>query len=384
MRVGLSGFFLDKPMTGSGQYTLNLARELVHQVELTIFCPSEEAANVAKGLVGDRAVVVQVFPPTGGNPGKLWYEQIGLPWAGRRTSLDVLHVPYFGPPFFKPCPTVVTIHDLIMMALPQHRGSALVRLYTALAAASAKRAELTIADSWHTRGDVVRLLRIPEEKVRVIPLAVQGGGKPPSCEAVRARYRLPEKYVFYIGGLDWRKNVPTLMAAFSRLDGEWHLVIAGEPYRGGGRLFPNLAALAQKMGLEERVRFLGLVPEEDKPALYSLASLFVFPSRYEGFGLTPLEAMAWGTPVICSNATSLPEVTGNAALLFEPEDTEGLARLMQEVLSSPPKLRELSEKGLARAREFSWSKTLSLTLEAYRAAPKTALVSEPGATKGRA
>ena len=384
MRVGLSGFFLDKPMTGSGQYTTNLARELAQQVDLVIFCPSEAAFRVAQDLLRDRAATIKTFPAMGGDLGKLWYEQFGLPWACRRAGVDVLHVPYFGSPFVKPCPTVVTIHDLIMMAVPEHRGSALVRLYTALAASSAKRAEVIVADSRHTQADIGRLLGILEEKVLVIPLAAELGDKPTDNDGVKARYRLPEKYVFYIGGLDWRKNIPTLMGAFTRLKGNWHLVIAGEPYRGQGTLFPNLVALAEQLDIEERVHFLGRVPEEDKSALYSLASLFVFPSRYEGFGLTPLEAMACGTPVICSNATSLPEVAGDAALLFDPGDKEGLAALIQEVLSNPSRAQELRERGFVRAREFSWRKTVSLTAEAYRAASKTVRIPEPGATEERA
>lgn len=305
---------------------------------------------------------------------KLWFEQISFPRACQREEVDVAHVPYFAPPLRPTSPTVVTIHDLIPLILPAYRGSLLVQLYTRLVSAAARRAEAIIADSECSKRDIVRLLGMPPERVHVIYLAGDERFRPVEdvthLEAIRRKYSLPERYVLYLGGFDQRKNLATLLQAFAHLrkalGDKYQLAIAGELPAQDTPFFPHPRRLAWEVGLEKGVIFIGWVSEEDKPALYSAATLFVFPSLYEGFGLPVLEAMACGTPVIASNAASLTEVVGDGGLLVEPQDVDALAEAMIAVLTDSRLRASLRQRGLEQARRFSWERTARETLGVYR------------------
>jgi glycosyltransferase involved in cell wall biosynthesis len=185
-------------------------------------------------------------------------------------------------------------------------------------------------------------------------------------DAVRQKYGLAERYTLYLGGLDKRKNVPALLRAFAALgDVDWQLAISGRLRRDNPSLFPDLPALAVELGIERRVRFLGFAPDEDKPALMRGATLFAFPSLYEGFGMDPLEALACGTPVVCSNRSSLPELMGDAALLVDPDDSAALAAAIRRVLIDAELRVDLAARGPAQAGKFTWTKTSKETCEAY-------------------
>jgi glycosyltransferase involved in cell wall biosynthesis len=248
----------------------------------------------------------------------------------------------------------------------------LVRLYTLLVAIAAKRADMVLTDSQASKWDIVHLLDIPSERVRVIYLAADDIYQPVldnhRLTAIRQKYGLPESYLLYLGGFDQRKNVLTLLKAFALLvkDPRAFLGIAGRLPQKGSDFFPDPRPIVQELGIEERVVFTGWVPEEDKPALYRGARALVFPSLYEGFGLPPLEALACGTPVIASNRGSLPEIVGDGGLLLEPDDVEGLAAAMQKLLNDDTLREDLREKGLAHAAKFSWEKTARETLAVYR------------------
>ena len=305
---------------------------------------------------------------------KLWFEQVSFPLACRR--FDLAHVPYFGSPLFPTTPTVVTIHDLIPLILPAYRGSLLVRAYTRLVAAAARRADAVIADSQASKRDIVRLLGMPSHRVHVVYLAASEHFRPVKdaalLEAVRRKYGLPDRYILYLGGFDCRKNVATLIQAFAHLPicrpADLKLVIAGRLPERDTPFFPNPRRLAEELGLEERVVFTGWVAEEDKPALYSGAMAFVFPSLYEGFGLPVLEAMACGALVLASDRASLPEVVGEGGLLVDPTDVDGLAAAMERLLTDEGLRAELRERALAQAAKFSWEKTARETLAVYRKA----------------
>jgi len=377
--LGLSGAFLDQPMVGSGQYVRNLLRELlkIHRGRLTVFCPTRSSYVAADELLAGAGRDVEggrIFVPSllGGALGKVWFELFGLPGAAGKARCDVLHVPYLGPPLGASSPVVVTVHDLIPVVVPAHRGSLLTQAYTGLACAGVRRARLIIADSAYSKRDILDYLKIPPERIRVIHLAAESRYQPVADESelerVRQRYDLNAPFVFYVGGLERRKNVPALIDAFAEAPPPWRLVIAGEPYRGRGRLFSDLVAEAREAGIAERVRFLGRVPVEDLPALHSLAGLFVYPSLYEGFGLGPLEAMACGAPVLCSNRTSLPEVVGDAAALFDPGDPDDLPDQLVHLLKDEAARRQMARQCLARARSFSWRRTARETYAVYREA----------------
>lgn len=373
--VSLNGHFLALPFTGSGQYTFQLIRAL-----------RTVAPDVLPLVSADRPpapgidVAVQLYPPRLGrlspNLAKVWWEQVGWPRCARQQAAWLLHVPYFAPPLVAPAPVIATIHDLIQLVYPAYAGSLAVRLYNRLVAQGARRCAAILADSEASRQDILRLLHVPPERVRVVYLAAGPRFRPcagrQALAAIRTKYGLPDRYVLYIGGLDVRKNVPALLRAYARLpqtlrrEQRLCLAIVGRPRSDDPVRFPPLEPEIARLGIGSEVRLLGWVPEEDKPLLYAAAALFAFPSLYEGFGLDPLEALACGTPVVCSNRTSLPEVVGDAGLLIDPADEYAFAAAIEQVLTSPTLAAELRDRGPRRAASFSWERTAREVAETYR------------------
>lgn len=376
MRVALNGLFVGMSV-GTGRYTDELVRgsarlETAGQaLDWDLLLPAgASTSSIVPRPRGARCRTLAA-PPTvrGENLHKLWFEQRAVPAAAAEAEL--LHYPYFAAPLRSPCRLVVTIHDLIPLMLPEYRGSAAVRMYMQLQVVACRRAALILTDSNASRHDIVRTLTVPRQRVRVIPLGVDGSWRPVSPEetaAVRARHRLPERYIVYMGGLDARKNVERLVLAYARARASRGLTeplaIAGNPDRGS--LYPPLRPLVERLGIEKHVRFLGMVPNADMPALYTGCTLAAYPSRYEGFGLPVLEAMACGAPVACSNASSIPEVAGDDALTFDPDDEEACTEALVRLASDESLRQELRERGRARAATFTWQKTASATLQAYR------------------
>ncbi len=359
-RVGINALFLDRPGTGSGQYTRHLLDSLAKvdpTNEYLLFSP-DPISNTQYPL---------------SNTAKLWFEQVAFPLACRRSDLDLAHVPYFASPLFPTAPTVVTVHDLIPLILPAYRGSLLVRVYTRLVAAAARKADAIVTVSCASKRDIVRRLRVPPEQIHVTYEAAGEAFRPVGDEAqlaaIRQKYALPERYLLYLGGFDRRKNVSTLLRAFAllvRKQQRVRLVIAGKLPGRDSCMFPDPRRLVRELGLEENVFFSGWVAEEDKPAVLSGAEAFVFPSLYEGFGLPPLEAMACGTPVIASDRSSLPEVVGEGGILLDPADVEALAEAMDMLLADDALRAELRQRALAQAAKFSWRRTALETLAVYR------------------
>jgi len=354
MRVLINGWFWERPDVGSGQYTRQLVGHL-------------------RRLAPEHEFILAPPPPLQSNLGKVWFEQVSFPRLCRQQKADVAHIPYWGPALRSPVPIVVTIHDLIPLLLTDYRGSVWVRLYNGLVSASARGASAIITDSEASRRDIVAHLSLPEERIYAIPLAVGERYQPRVGalvdQAVRRKYELPDQYVLYLGGFDRRKNVSTLLLAYTYVAqavGEMYpLVLAGKLPEADSRLFPDPRPYSKQLGLEEVVRFIGPVEEDDKPALYRGAACFVYPSRYEGFGLPPLEAMACGTPVVAAEATSLPEVVGAAGFLVDPDDAVKMAGAILGVLIQPELAQVLRQKGLEQAARFSWDRTAQATLGVY-------------------
>jgi glycosyltransferase involved in cell wall biosynthesis len=379
MRLGINGFFWTQETTGTGQYTRQLLAELLRHTD-TLRClvvrPKAEESRHLGGISPSALQERFIGPPIplGPDLSKVWFEQISFPRTCLAEDVQVAHVPYFGPPYFTASSTVATIHDLIPLVLPGYRGSALVRLYTRLAASGARRLAAIITDSESSRQDILRLLRVSPDAVHVIYLGVDSMFKPvtdePELEEVRVKYGLPRDYILYLGGFDRRKNLATLFAAYASLGAaltaRFPLVVAGRLPGADSEFRPDPRALAERVGLEDRVIFTGWVPEVEKPGLYSGATLFVFPSLYEGFGLPVLEAMSCGTAVVSSAATSLAEIAADAALLVNPKDVGVLAGAMADLLKDGSKRDELAGRGLERAQLFSWDKTISGTIDVYR------------------
>jgi len=376
MRVAINGWFWDQPSTGSGQTVRHLLPALVEhdpKLEIAVLVPEWVASDQSTGPLPGRVTLVPV-PCRPGNLGKFWFEQNTFPRMCRRLGVDLAHVPYFASPLSPTVPTVVTIHDLIPRVLPQYRGSVLVRLYTALVASAASRARLILADSEASKRDILAHLKVHDSRVRVVYLASAPYYRPiddADClETIRHQYDLPETFVLWLSGFDVRKNARALLHAFtwvySALGDDYPLVMVGKLPGVDTSFFPDPRRIAADLGVSHAVRFPGWVEEADKPALYSAATVFVFPSRYEGFGLPILEAMSCGTPVVTSNAASLPELAGAAAFQVHPDDSRNLGAAIISLCVQEDLHAEMREKGLAQAARFTWEKTARETLAAYQ------------------
>lgn len=305
------------------------------------------------------------------NLDKVWFEQVAFPRACRHWGADVAHVPYWGSPSRPAVPTAVTIHDLIPLLLPAYRGGAMVRLYTRLVSASARRAAIVLTDSLASKRDIEDQLALLPEKVRCVYLAAGEHLSPepsPDDEDIRRHYDLPNRYVLYLAGHDVRKNVAALVEAFAIVaqahDGVT-LVIGGKPPQKDHPLFFDPRPLATVLEIEQDVQFIGYVDEAHKPALLRGAACAVFPSRYEGFGLPVLEALACGTPMVASNSSSLPELLGDAGFAIDPDDVNALAGAILACLVDEPLAAELRRRGPEQAAQFSWKQTAQQTLAAY-------------------
>jgi len=359
MRIVFNGTFWNQPNTGSGQY-LHALHHALRELDA-----SNEYALIEPTAIAGRSSLVE-------NLNKVWFEQIAFPRACRARRADLAHVPYFGSAFFPRARTIVTIHDLIPMVLPLYRGSPLVRAYTQLAALSAHRADAIIADSENSKRDILRLLRVPAERVHVVYLACDARFQPVAdTRAVQQKYNLPAQFVLYLGGYDQRKNLGVVIRAFAQLPefyrAGYRLVLGGVKLGTDSAFFPDPRRLAREANLpDEAIRYLGWVDEADAPALYSSARAFVFPSLYEGFGLPPLEAMACGTPVLVANASSLPEVVGDAGLLLDPHDARAWAEALRAILTDNARQAQMRERGRAQAQKFSWRRAASETLAVYK------------------
>ncbi|MBI3966895.1 MAG: glycosyltransferase family 4 protein [Chloroflexi bacterium] len=380
MEVGIAGNFLRWPQTGTGEYLRHLLEALGKQLGgagsiggVTVLDDTTGERSRTGRRVRRRRVRGQV--PGSANVQKVWLEQVLLPLAARAARVDVLHYPYFAGPLAPTVPVVMTVHDLIPLLLPEYSPTPLARLYARLCALAARRAAVVLADSEHTRRDILATLRVGPDQVRVVPLAAAPELGPATSDEVRQareRYGLPDRFVLYLGGLDRRKNLETLLRAVAWLRDDGRepppLVIAGGRPGRSTALFPDYEAEARELGLAELVHFTGPVPTADKAALYTAALAFAFPSRYEGFGLPPLEALACGTPVLCSNSSSLTEVVGDAALTFAPDDVDALASGYDQLARDAALRVELSRRGRKRADQFAWDRTATLTMAGYVAA----------------
>ncbi|MEK7632047.1 MAG: glycosyltransferase family 1 protein [Patescibacteria group bacterium] len=301
-------------------------------------------------------------------PSRVLWDQVGLPLAAWRKKPDVLFVPAFSSPLLWRGKLVMTSHDLIGLLFPQYFSRSARFYWQQLLPRSLKHANRILAISEATKNDLIRLLGIPAERITVTPLAADPRFCPQADvaaeTAAQRKYNLPRPFCLAVGTIEPRKNLPFLVEAFSVAKREDHdLVIVGKPGWDSDVLHQRI----RQLHVDQRVRVLEYVDEADLLTLLRMATALLFPSRYEGFGLPLLEAMACGTPAISSTAASLPEVGGSAVLYADPADLDTWRDHISRIIGDASLRADLRTKGLARAATFSWARTARLTLDALHA-----------------
>jgi glycosyltransferase involved in cell wall biosynthesis len=378
MRIIFDACPLGAGQTGIGYYTKQL---LTHMTKLS---PTDEFF-ISDALFGSFATINRVQFPLDILPlikamqvrfpfmtlyrMLLYVRSIGSGMTGLQGG-DIFFGTNFRGVFAEGMKTVLTVHDLSHEYFPEAVEDVNMNYFRSSFPDAVERADLLIADSENTKFDIIKFLQVPEEKIKVIYIGVdkyfQPVADPVQLAGVRHRYSLPEHFILMVGSIQPRKNIAGVLAAMASLLNKhrtfpWKLVLAG----GGGWKNEGLADKISALGLEDRVHFTGYVADEDLPALYSLADLFVFPSLYEGFGLPVVEAMACGVPVVTSNNSCLPEIAGDAAVLVDPHDERDIANGMLRLLEDQDLRVQCVNRGLERARMFSWETAARQTLQAF-------------------
>lgn len=337
--------------TGFGSYVKNLVENLKR------IDPNDEYILIRPDTGEDLSV-----------PKRFIWDQVTFPKIARKNKVDILHQPCFSAPLFYKGRIVVTCHDLIPTRYPENLPLASRLFFSKWMTFSYRAAKMIITDSEYTKKDIISVLKISEEKIRVIHLAVSDEFRPIKSSQEKARvqkrYKIGLRYFIDVGTLEPRKNLPFLVRAFAIAAKKIpeNLVIIGKR----GWYYAGLFELVKLLKLENRVIFTGYADEADLPALYSGATALTFPSLYEGFGLTPLEAMACGVPVIASNTSSIPEVVGSAGILLPPKNEEIWAKEMVRISQDEDLANRLTAAGLEQAKKFSWEKTARETTEVYK------------------
>ena len=365
MKVGVDARMLNvlDDKAGLYQYTTNLIANLLE------IDPDSSYKILCGFRCPMRAPSANVFRI----PGRLCHfllERLKIQVEWLVGKVDVFHGPCFYLPQCRTARTVVTIHDLMVFKHPEFLFQDRAETIQNQIVSSVKSADAIIAVSEFTKREIMGLFGISPKRIRVIANGVSDrfhiGNMVVGPEEIKKKYEVTKPYLLFVGNIEPKKNISFLIRAFMLLRERFkyphQLVIVGKKAWG----FPSIQNLVIDLGAEKKVLFLGLVPDNDLPALYRGAELFVFPSLFEGFGIPVIEAMACGTPVIASNNTSLAEVVDDAAILFNPTDIEDLVNKMHSVLDYEELRHGLVQRGLTRAKNFSWKESAKQTLKLYR------------------
>ncbi len=365
MRIGIDARLVYYNRAGIGEYIVQLAQALAQARtpdDKIVLLQSRK--DQTKIVDGDGFCRKSLWTPSHNR-----FEQPALGFEISRLKLDLLHSPDFIPPFRRNCASVITVHDLAFLLYPHFLTKESARYYGQIDQAW-RRTDHIIAVSEATKQDSIKMLGVPEKKITVIHEAANPIYRPlPHDQAVnhvKDRYKINQDFILFVSTIEPRKNLPGLLHAYRRLRDDYKrdelLVLAG----ANGWLWEEVYETVNRLNLEDHVAFLGRVPSEDLVNLYNAARLLVHPSFYEGFGLTPLEALTCGTPVIASNTAALPEIVGDAGLLIDPHDIEGLTVAMMRLLTEEELRSDHIQKGLKRAAVFSWQKAAEKTMDVYR------------------
>ncbi|OGG26686.1 hypothetical protein A2960_00745 [Candidatus Gottesmanbacteria bacterium RIFCSPLOWO2_01_FULL_39_12b] len=297
------------------------------------------------------------------------------------SKFDLVHYPYYDPffltlPLIKIKPTVVTVHDMIPLKFPNYFQKGLRgEIKWLIQRQSLKGAKTIITDSYASKKDIVKFTAISEEKINVIYLGVREEFKVISSQKeldeVRVKYSLPSSFILYVGDVNYNKNIPGIIKSFLSATQKFeniYLVLVGNGFINNSIQLSDINNLISKLRLEEKVIKLGFIDLSDLAGIYNLAKVYLQPSFAEGFGLPILEAMACGCPVVTTNTSSLPELTGEAAIKLDPKNYQTLARSIIELIENASLRDQLIKKGIERAKKFSWDKCSQETIKAYKKA----------------
>ncbi len=366
MYIGIDARLVYYTRAGIGEYTVRLTQALAATYPNEKFCLLQDARTVQALVEAPNVAISRSRVPSHHR-----IEPALLPWVASRLGVDVFHSPDFIPPRHFRGRSVITIHDLGFLIYPHFLTKDAARYYGQIDRA-VRQAHQIIAVSQSTKNDLIRMLGTPEDKVSVIYEAADPLFRPldrvDALQRVQALYDVPDEFILFVSTIEPRKNVGGLLRAYRQLRDDYKLtpglVLVGAP----GWLSDDLYTLVDKLDLRSDTFFLGRVDNPTLRYLYNAAQCLVHPAFYEGFGLTPLEAMACGTPVIVSNISSLPEVVGDAALLVNPESDEEIKVALWRLLTDQALRTSLRVKGLQRAAAFSWSRAAEQTMTVYRTA----------------
>ncbi len=354
MKIGIDVQSTQGKLTGIGYYTKNLLEnmKIAPEIELSYYrYPKETDLNTLE---------------------RIYWENVSLPKLFKKDKPDILHITGFaGPLATGKTRKITTVHDLIGMIYPGNLAPVSRLYWQRWLPARVKNSRLIIAVSEHTKKDVVRLLGVSPDRVRVTYLAANKSfryiSNRESLYEVLKKYGINSKYILSVGTIEPRKNYVNLIKAFAlHLDKvkkeEIKLVIVGRK----GWAYNECLKSAIELGIQRHIIFCDYVNDVDLPIIYNMAELFVFPSLYEGFGLPVLEAMCCGVPIICSNTSSIPEVTADAAVLINPLNIPAMADAIENVMSNVDLRKSLSGKAMRQSSRFSWEKTAQKTISVYK------------------
>jgi glycosyltransferase involved in cell wall biosynthesis len=364
MRVGFDLQVLRRNRGGTAVYTQSLLDALRRLYPGDEYVPLDSTFRLPR-----RNIITKL----GNALFELYYLHALLPWQAKRAQVDLVHFPANMVSARLHCPSVVTIHDMMVEHMPEAYDPLFLAFFKRFVPPSARRATRIITDSEFSRRDIVRYCRVNPRKVHVAHLGVASGLAVQDPHAARAhierRYGVDSRpIVLFVSELNPRKNVANLVRAFAEVrrspgGPRCQLLLVGE--KRDPAFYQQLVDLVNQERITEDVRFVGYVPSEDLPAFYAAASVFAYVSLYEGFGLPAVEAMMSGVPVLASNRTSLPEVVGEAGVLVDPEDVPGMAHALRALLSDDALRSRLVAAGYKRSDMFTWERTAQITHRVY-------------------
>ncbi len=372
MKIGIDAHVIGKKKTGAEVYCKNLIRELAHldsENQYQVFL-SPSGADFSRLHNDNNHFNFKTIKTRN----LLFQRFISLPWETSRNNLDILHTQRVVP-LFCSAKTIVTIYDIAHQIYPSFFSRKDRLAMRSLIPFSAKRADRIITCSETTKKDLINYYHIPEAKIAVIPLAVDLRKYNPLVEPelirkIRQKYKITLPFILFTGAIEPRKNLICLVKAFAKLkkllSSDYLLVISGTERDENHGYSKKLRESISSLGLENKVMFLGYLPDEDIPLLYKAAEVFVYPSLLEGFGLPPLEAMACGTATVVSSIPSLLEVVGDSALKVNPNNVDGFAQAIYQLINNTNRRQQLEKEGRKRAELFSWRETARKTLLLYQ------------------